>query len=151
MDRILPFAVAAATLWLTAGCGTLGTGGDMAAEPTARTGATADRPTELTIVLRHAAGKGGERTFTLVCDPPGGDHPDPTAACRLLSELEEPFAPVPPDTLCTEVYGGPRTATVTGLFRGDPVHAEFSRTDGCQIARWDKHAALLGGAGVEDR
>ena len=69
----------------------------------------------------------------------------------LLPELKDPFAPVPSDAMCTEIYGGPQTATVTGTLRGEPVNARFSRTDGCQIARWDKHAALLVEAGgVED-
>lgn len=114
----------------------------MTDEPEPGNGATQAGSTELTIVV--SAGRGErEHTYTLVCDPPGGDHPDPEAACRLLSELKDPFAPVPPDAMCTEIYGGPQTATVTGTLGGDPVDARFSRTDGCQIARWDKHAALL--------
>lgn len=100
------------------------------------------RSTELTVVVRDGPGKGAH-TYTLLCDPPGGDHPDPDAACRLLSEMRDPFAPVPPDTMCTQVYGGPQTATVTGTLRGERVDAAFSRTDGCQIARWDRHAVLL--------
>jgi hypothetical protein len=88
--------------------------------------------------------------WSLACDPAGGDHPDPEAACRLLDELENPFAPVPADQACTEIYGGPQTAHVTGTFRGEPVDAEFDRTNGCQISRWDAHLDLLverGGAG----
>jgi hypothetical protein len=57
--------------------------------------------------------------------------------------MARPFAPVPAGTMCTEIYGGPQTATVTGRFRGEPVSAGFSRTDGCQVARWDAHLALL--------
>lgn len=105
-----------------------------------------DRTTDLTIVVRSGAGQ-GERTWSLVCDPPGGDHPDPEGACRALEGMKSPFAPVPPGTPCTEIYGGPQTATVTGTFRGEPVDTKFSRTDGCQIARWDRHVALLVEAG----
>ena len=114
----------------------------MTVEPGSVSGAAQGGTTELTIAVRGGPGK-GERTYSLVCDPAGGDHPDPEAACRLLSELTDPFAPVPPDAMCTEIYGGPQTATVTGTLRGEPVNAQFSRTDGCQIARWDKHATLL--------
>ena len=53
--------------------------------------------------------------------------------------------------MCTEIYGGPQTATVTGTFRGEPVSAEFSRTNGCEIARWDGHVALLVETGGADR
>lgn len=101
-----------------------------------------DGATELTVVVQTGPGQ-GERTFSLTCDPPGEDHPDPEAACRTLDQLKSPFAPVPKNVACTEIYGGPQTARVTGTFRGEPVAAEFNRTNGCEIARWDAHAALL--------
>jgi len=91
----------------------------------------------------HTAPGQGRQLLTLTCDPAGGDHPDPEAACRALDALEHPFAPVPADTACTEIYGGPQTARVTGTYRGQPVHATFNRTNGCEIARWDGHVALL--------
>lgn len=84
-----------------------------------------------------------QRTFSLTCDPPGGDHPDAADACAELAALEDPFAPVPPNLACTEIYGGPQRAKVTGTYRGEPVTAKFNRTDGCEIARWDAHAELL--------
>jgi hypothetical protein len=146
MKLVLPVVAATASLWLLAGCGNIGAGGDVTAEPPPGSGATAGGTTELTVVVRDAPGR-GNRTYTLVCDPAGGDHPDPDAACRSLSELKHPFAPVPPDAMCTQIYGGPQTATVTGTFRAEPVNAEFNRTDGCEIARWDMHAALLVEAG----
>ena len=129
----------AAALVLLAGCGAEG-GEDVVADQ------PAEGTTELTVVVKPGE-RPGTRTFTLTCDPAGGDHPDPEAACRMLDELEDPFAPVPPRTACTEIYGGPQTATVTGTFRGEPVDAEFSRTNGCGISRWDEHAELLVEAG----
>lgn len=141
MKLTLSSVAVAATLWLVTGCGSMGAGGVVTAEPTPGSDVTAGG-TELTIVVRDAPGK-GERTYTLECDPAGGDHPDPEAACQSLRVLKDPFTPVPPDAMCTEIYGGPQTATVTGTFRGEPVNAEFSRTNGCEIARWDSHAALL--------
>jgi hypothetical protein len=135
----------AASVLLVAGCGNVGDGGVVDAEPGADTTAT----TDLTVVVKAGAGK-AERTYTLVCDPAGGDHPDPEAACRSLDELAKPFAPVPRDAMCTEIYGGPQTATVTGTFRGEHVNAHFSRTDGCEISRWDRHRALLVAPGGVD-
>lgn len=41
------------------------------------------------------------------------------------------------------MYGGPQTATIDGLWRGQRVHASYSRTDGCEIARWEALAPVL--------
>jgi len=51
--------------------------------------------------------------------------------------------PVPKAQVCTMIYGGPQTATVTGWLRGSAVKAKFSRTNGCEIARWDQLAKAL--------
>lgn len=84
------------------------------------------------------------QTWTLTCDPPGGDHPDPAAACGALASVREPFAPVG-DAICTEQYGGDQTARITGTYRGAPVDLALSRTDGCRIAQWDRLGAVLPG------
>ncbi len=122
-----------------AGCGNGGgTGSTGRAGSTETTGST-----ELVIEVRAVPG-GDPRTYTVRCDPPGGAHPDPEAACRTLAQVDVPFATVPPGTACTQVYGGPQTATVTGSWRGEPVRARFARTNGCQAGRWDTYAVLLG-------
>lgn len=54
------------------------------------------------------------------------------------------FAPTPDDVACTEIYGGPATAHVTGTLDGEPIDATFSRENGCEIARWDRLERLLG-------
>lgn len=115
-------------------------------EPTASAPTTSvSTGTDLTIAVSD--GKGAPTTVTLSCDPAGGTHPDPTAACAFLAAGAEqgadPFAPVPADRACAEVYGGPDTATVDGVWQGKPVAAEFSRTDACQSARWDQAKILL--------
>ncbi|HSF26049.1 MAG TPA: SSI family serine proteinase inhibitor [Actinomycetes bacterium] len=84
------------------------------------------------------------RVQTLTCDPTGGDHPDAAAACAVLDRLgAAAFAPVPADQACTEIYGGDQTATVTGVWRGEPVDASYDRSNGCQIARWDAIVDVL--------
>ncbi|MFJ8731679.1 SSI family serine proteinase inhibitor [Streptomyces bauhiniae] len=104
----------------------------------------------LTLVV-HGAGPGRDGVRQLFCHPASGDHPDPAAACRVLDENtrwgQDTFAPVPPDSVCTMIDGGPATAHVTGYWAGRPVDAEFSRSNGCAIARWDRLVPFLPGAG----
>lgn len=108
-------------------------------------------PTRLTV--EQTAG-GSTQTWSLTCDPPGGDHPDPEAACADLdarAETSDPFAPLPEDRICTEQYGGDQTARVYGTFRGAPVDVALSRVDGCRIAQWDAFGAVLPGpVGVDE-
>ncbi len=86
--------------------------------------------------------------WTLTCDPTGGTHPKPAQACDQLLAAQEPFAPVPADAVCTEIYGGPQLAEVSGSLRGQPVVARFNRTNGCQIDRWETVGLLFVGAGL---
>lgn len=73
--------------------------------------------------------------------------PDPDAALEAVERFgQDIFFPEPgPPKLCTQQYGGPQVALVTGTFHGQPVDATFQRTDGCEIARWKALAPLLGG------
>jgi hypothetical protein len=99
--------------------------------------------TSLEITVWPAGRDGVSTRTTLACDPPGGSHPDPVSACRRLLALEDPFAPVPGNAACTMVWGGPEVAVVRGRFRGADLEASFDRTNGCEIARWDRLAFLL--------
>jgi hypothetical protein len=94
---------------------------------------------ELVVTVVDGPGEEPQR-WTLTCDPPGGTHPDPAGACRVLDDVRAPFAPVPPGMRCLQVYGGPETATITGTWRGVEVDATYRRTDGCEIARWKELA-----------
>jgi hypothetical protein len=81
---------------------------------------------------------GPARVSTLHC-------PSSATSCRKLGALPgNPFAPTPPATVCTQIYGGPREALVTGTVRGRRIWARFSRRNGCEIARWDRMAFLFG-------
>lgn len=96
------------------------------------------------LTIRYDDGEGTVSEWTLTCGPAGGNHPDPEAACKALEEHgEEALPPVPPTQRCTMVYGGPQTAKVTGTWGGDPVDAEFSRGNGCEINRWKLMKGLL--------
>jgi Subtilisin inhibitor-like len=101
-------------------------------------------PTSLTIIADNGDGSAAQE-WTLTCDPAGGSHPDPAAACEALGGLDPTvFAPVAPDQACTQIYGGPETATVRGSWNGTPLDASFSRDNGCEIARWEAVQPLFG-------
>ena len=86
-------------------------------------------------------GPGGRpaRTVTIRCETP-----ERSPACRAAADVDpKAFEPTPGNVACTEQYGGPQTATVTGTLRGERVDSRFSREDGCEIARWRDAQALL--------
>lgn len=93
----------------------------------------------LTILLDD--GFGIRTTWTLTCDPPGGTHPDPASACGVLGAKGATALPEPKGRVCTEQYGGPQKAKVTGSWKGTKVAAQLSLENGCEIDRW---TALLG-------
>ncbi|MCS3493438.1 hypothetical protein M2368_002450 [Arthrobacter sp. JUb119] len=71
--------------------------------------------------------------------------PNASKACLQL-ELE-PGAiagEVDPQEICTEIYGGPQRAEISGTLHGETVNTSFSRHNGCAIDRWDAASFLLG-------
>ena len=107
---------------------------------------TSPAPTDLKVtVWPNGREEGDAKKFTLRCGPAAGSLPRAATACSKLAALPRPFAPVPRDAACTEQYGGPQQALVTGRLRGNSVWATFSLTNGCQISRARKIAFLLPG------
>jgi hypothetical protein len=96
---------------------------------------------------------GAAVSYTLVCK--GGapaaesQHPSAAAACTALKEnasiLNQP-APRK-DVSCTQQYGGPQVATVTGAVDGTPVESTFMLRNGCEIGAWNAAKDVLGSAG----
>jgi hypothetical protein len=126
--------VAAVTLAALAATGCMSrAGSDKAAR-----GPTADLQIEISIRGSEAPTK----VWTLHC-PSGGTLPDAATACSKLAEVKDPFAPVPKGTACTQIYGGPEIAHVSGTFNGERVDTEFSRGDGCEIERWNRVGFLF--------
>lgn len=84
--------------------------------------------------------------LTVTVYPQGFDGPSKarTVDCTADPACDVPLAPTSPTTACTEIYGGPATATVKGTRDGRAVDAEFSLSNGCEISRWDEASALLG-------
>jgi Subtilisin inhibitor-like len=119
-------------LALIAGCGQFGGSDD---DDESGSGAGTSAATELTISVQPQGAGGPAREWTLRCDPAGGTLPRAQEACsQLTAEALEPLAP---GTVCTQIYGGPQKARVRGRIDGSPVDARFSRTNGCEIHRWD--------------
>ncbi|MFC9731169.1 SSI family serine proteinase inhibitor [Streptomyces roseolus] len=105
-------------------------------------------PDSLTVTVTGSGNPEAEGNWKLTCDDrPGGDHPAAARACERLAGFaraeEDPFAPVPADALCTQMYGGPVTARVTGTWQGRRIDARFSRANGCEIDRWENVEPLL--------
>ena len=46
--------------------------------------------------------------------------------------------------LCSQLYGGPQTATITGTVDGKQVKVRVDRTDGCGVDDWNQLEAILG-------
>ncbi|MGP3990692.1 SSI family serine proteinase inhibitor [Streptomyces sp. 3N207] len=97
--------------------------------------------------VAHTGRAAGDGSYTLRCHPPGGRHFAPSRACaaldRATSDGRDPFEPVPADATCTMIYGGPATAHVTGTWRGRKIDAWFKRTNGCEVARWNRLVPAL--------
>ncbi len=117
----------------------MGCGSEESAEPPA----PAPPATQLTVVFWPQGREGPAQEATLTCDPVGGTHPRPAEACDALLAHADALSPLPPDSVCTQIYGGPEEAEVSGTVDGEAVEAAFSRQNGCEIDRWDRLEPLL--------
>jgi hypothetical protein len=134
-------AALAALVLLLAGCAQLGVSSDAGSDTAVPTTVPA-AAVSLTVAV-WPTGTGDAVRASLECDPPGGDHPHPDAACAAVRTNATGLQPVRADLACTQQYGGPERARVMGTVDGTPVSAELTRANGCEIARWDSLAPLL--------
>ncbi|MFP3463049.1 SSI family serine proteinase inhibitor [Arthrobacter globiformis] len=107
---------------------------------------------ELSITVK-ASKDGKAVNYTLVCKDGApmaeSQHPNAAAACTALKNnaaIVNAAAP-PKGISCTQQYGGPQVATVTGEVNGTPVETSFALKDGCQIGAWNAAKDILGAAG----
>ena len=100
---------------------------------------------DLQIEVDRGDGSPVERYRLTCAGSVAGTLPDVDGACAHLAGLTAPFAPLPADAVCAQVYGGPQTAYVTGRWQGNAVELRLSRTDACRIAQWDRLGPLLPG------
>lgn len=130
---------------VVAGCGDDtgdGGGGD--------NGTEAPGPEPTALELTFDDGEGERATATLRCATDSVEATGWLAArderrlCRQARRLG-PFLASEPDRemACTQIYGGPQTARITGRVGGREVDRRFSRENGCRIADWDRAQPLL--------
>ena len=100
---------------------------------------------DLKLTLWPTGTNGDSVTWTLRCAPAGGTHTQAASACRKLGTMSSPFAPIPKDAACTDQYGGPQVALVTGFFRGRALWVQLANRNGCEIARFTRLSFLVPG------
>lgn len=123
---------------------TLPTDGGDAAGTRPADGVDAYAIADLTVTVTHP--EADDVTYRLSCLGDTATIDDPTvgvdaaAACTALLDqgvlirlVEGP----PADQVCTEQYGGPDLAVITGTLGGEDVNATVDRTNGCGIFDWD--------------
>ena len=138
--RIL-LSLAALTVLVT-GCATSTAAGPAPAPAST----TPSLPPNDLLVEMHRGGSSPTESYRLTCGSTvSGNHPAGAAACAHLAGLANPFAPIPADQMCTQIYGGPQTAHVTGRWKGSAVDLRLSRVDGCRIEQWNSLGPLLPG------
>lgn len=106
---------------------------------------------DLTIAVTLTEG-GGTTTSRLAClgdtATVTGD-PGPASSETMCLALDNPSIKdrivngAPTDVACTEQYGGPEIATISGTFDGVDVDTSFDRANGCGIGDWELLSALL--------
>ncbi len=71
---------------------------------------------------------------------------DAAAACLALTDDEVRDRLLTDDHLdrvCTEIYGGPETAAITGTLDDQPVDTTVGRNNGCGIDDWERLLAAI--------
>lgn len=102
--------------------------------PFAVTGvASASSDTALTLTV--AASDGSGESVGLLCDPPGGTHPNASSACADLLAAQGDFEALPDQqepAFCTMEYQ-PVTAVAVGTWRGEPVRWAHEYGNACSL------------------
>lgn len=105
--------------------------------------ATAAPATDLTISVYDPLAP-VVREYRLTCDPDGGTHPRPKAACEAIRRSPGTIKPPPPTAHCYDRVFGPQRAKVSGLLFGVDVAATFSRVNSCEEDRWQAWLPVWG-------
>jgi hypothetical protein len=99
-------------------------------------------PAKVSLDIKVTGGSSGTLHWTLRCEPTGGSHPNPAAACAVLLKAKDPFAPVARGVMCPMILADTPVAKVTGIYFGQHINTTFSQ-GGCQEARWTKIGQLF--------
>ncbi len=123
----------------------VGCGAGSSANTPRTTGASA---TSLSITYwAEGRAEGNPVKWTLRCNPAAGTLPKRGIACAKLMTLRNAFAPPAKGLECTQQYGGPQQAVISGLFRGQRVWIALAARNGCEISRAKQLGFLVPGFG----
>lgn len=98
---------------------------------------------DISVVIQDP--QGSPVSYVIRCDAGeasvrGGAQIDAEDACRALARpaVQNRLVGGPSsEQVCTQVYGGPQTAMLSGTLDGQSVSTVVSRDDGCGIGDWD--------------
>jgi hypothetical protein len=90
----------------------------------------------LNITVSTTAGSPSKH-WTLQCEPAGGTHPDPAAACAVLLKAKDLFKPLPKGIMCPMIRVGTKTAIIEGTYFGKHVDTRLA-PGGCELPRWNE-------------
>jgi len=107
-------------------------------------------PAPVTLTVRYSRGSQVEHVAHLRCRGDSaradgflrttGAH----AACRRARKIAAFLARQPSSKrICTQIYGGPQRARITGTIGDHHIDRRFKRTDGCQIGDWQYAVPLV--------
>jgi hypothetical protein len=97
----------------------------------------------LTVTYRDAARHGHRATLSCrgtSAHATGFLARSPVRACRRARRLPAPPAA---NRVCTQIYGGPQIARITGRVGARRTDRRLSRTDGCKIDEWNRMVPLV--------
>lgn len=136
--RLALTLIVAALLALAAGCGSDDGNGGQAAETEPAPPEAPQAELDFAVNLEE-----GERDrFSITCDEE--IEPELFRFCENLDVLREIASVDRTEQVCTQLYGGPETARVTGTALDEEVDLRLSRENGCRIAEWQTVFGLLG-------
>jgi hypothetical protein len=105
--------------------------------------ASAPAPAKVSLDITVSSTPGApSKHWTLRCDPAGGSHPDPAAACAVLLKAKAPFAAPSKGIMCPMIRVGTKTAVVKGTYFGRHVDTTFM-PGGCGLPVWHQIGAIF--------
>jgi hypothetical protein len=107
-------------------------------------------PASVTLTVRYSDGSAAEHVAHLRCrrDSARADgflsDVGARAACRHARKSAAFLAARASATrICTQIYGGPQHARITGTIGARRIDRRFARTDGCAIGDWTRAVPLV--------
>ena len=112
--------------------------------------AAAAAPAPVTLTVRYNAGSGRDHVAHLRCRRDSahadgflrttGAHAD----CRRARKIASFLASQPSSKrICSQIYGGPQRARITGTIGARRIDRRFKRTNGCEIGDWQNAVPLV--------